>query len=165
MAGSAGIRNVVLVGHLGSNEAEGMSMHESVRRPFGLDLRHVTGHTLASRGTLLMVRMLFQSGRARPVWRERPMAVQAEYIGGLDKLGVVISSMHIMATEAGDAVTVHDALYEIVALHAVFMSGAIGEVIKVGCPQRRDFKLPIILQFSPDLVTNWPVVIFALDRN
>jgi hypothetical protein len=38
--------------------------------------------------------------------------------------------MNVVASEAGDPAAVHHALYEVIALHAILMSGAIGEMRK-----------------------------------
>ena len=76
--------------------------------------------------------VLFDGGGAGTVWRQRPVAVEAEFVGGFDKLRVIIGSVHIVTTEACDAAPIHDALHEIVALHPVLVGGAVGEVVEVG---------------------------------
>ena len=75
MAGSAGIRDLVFVRHLGSNEAESVCMDECIRRAFGLDLWHVTSNALASWRALLVMRVLFERCSARPVRRKRPVTI------------------------------------------------------------------------------------------
>ena len=65
------------------------------------------------------------------------MTGQAELIGRLPELRVSASTVHIMAIETGDSAPVHDALNEIVTLHAIFMRRAVGVVQKVGrCTER-----------------------------
>ncbi len=72
------------------------------------------------------------------------MAVQAKPVGGLAKLRVIIGAMNVVAGEAGNAAAVHEALHEIVALHAVFVGGAIGEMGEGGLAERVVFELPEI---------------------
>ena len=56
------------------------------------------------------------------------MAIEAELVGGFAQLRGVVRSVDVVAGGAGYAVTVHDALYKIVALHPVFVGRAISEV-------------------------------------
>ena len=110
-----------------------------------LDLRHVAGDTLASGAAVFMMRVRFQRGFMRSVWKIRTMTVHADLVRGLDELRVVSRSMHIMAIEACDVVPVHHALHEIVALHAVLVRRAVREIVKIGLPQRAVFEPPEVL--------------------
>ena len=67
------------------------------------------------------------------------MTVQAELIDGLSELRITSSAMDIMTVETGYSAPVHHALNEIVALHAVLMSRAIGVVQEVGRRTERVF--------------------------
>lgn len=131
MAGRAGIRNCVFLGHCGSNEPKGMCMHECVRRTFGLNLRHVTSDTLASGRILLVVRVLLQGDGAGSVGRKGTVTVQAEFIRRLDELCIVVGSVYVVTTEAGNPAPIHDALHKIVPLHSIFVRGAISKVVEV----------------------------------
>lgn len=135
MAGRAGIRNCVFLGHCGSNEPKGMCMHECVRRTFGLNLRHVASDTLASWRILLVVRVLFQGGGAGSVGRKRTVTVEAEFTRRLDELCVVVGSVYVVTTEAGNPAPIHDALHKIVSLHSVFVRSAVREIVEVRAPQ------------------------------
>ena len=75
MAGGARVGNFVLVGHLRRNEAEGVRVHESVRRTFGFDLRHVTSDALASWRIFFVMGVFFERGCARAIWRKRAVAI------------------------------------------------------------------------------------------
>lgn len=94
-------------------------------------MRHVTSDTLASCRTVLVVRVLFQGGGARSVGRKRTVTVQAKFICRLDELRVVVGSVYIVTTEAGDPAPIHDAFDKIVPLHSVFVRSAIREVVEV----------------------------------
>ena len=70
------------------------------------------------------------------------MAIEAELVGGFAQLRGVVRSVDVVAGGAGYAVTVHDALYKIVALHPVFVSRAIGEVQEVSLSEHHVIELP-----------------------
>ena len=59
-----------------------------------------------------------------------PMAHHAHFVDGLAQHGVVVSTVRIVAAETGDTAGVHQALDEIIALHAVLVRGTVGEVRK-----------------------------------
>ena len=69
----------------------------------------------------------------------------------------------IVASEAGDAAAVHHALDEVVALHAVLVRGAVGEMREGGLAELVIFELPEILQIQAHVIADRPVVIFAVD--
>ena len=48
MAGRAGVRDLVLVRHLGADKAECVRVNHGVGRAFGLNFRHVAGDTLTT---------------------------------------------------------------------------------------------------------------------
>ena len=62
------------------------------------------------------------------------MAIQAEFVGRFSQLRVIVGAMDVVAVEAGDPAAVHEALDEIIALHAVFVGGAVGKVREGGSP-------------------------------
>ena len=53
-------------------------------------------------------------------------------LAGLRELGVVVGAVDVMAGEASYAAAIHHALDEVVALHAVFVGGAVGKVREGG---------------------------------
>ena len=83
MARRAWIRNLVLVRHRRSDELEGMGTDERAWHAFGLDLRHVTSHALASGTAILVMRVLLQRRRVRAVWRRWSMAIETDLVRGL----------------------------------------------------------------------------------
>ena len=84
-------------------------------------------HSLPGAACLVM-RVCFDGRGARAVRRIRAVALQAEHVGRLQQVGIVLRAVNVVATEAGDAVRVHHALHKIVALHAVLVRGAVGEM-------------------------------------
>ena len=74
-----------------------------------------------------MVRVLGRN-LARAHRRAWIVAGEADYIPAANKVRIVCRAVHIVASETGDASAIHDALYEIVALHAILMRGSVGEV-------------------------------------
>src|SRR5665213_238343 len=72
--------------------------------------------------------------------------------------------MHIVATEAGDAVRVHLAGYEIVALHAILVRCAIRKMREGGLAEFVFLELPHILERGAGLESDGPIVVFAIDR-
>jgi hypothetical protein len=60
--------------------------------------------------------------------------------------------------------SIHNALDEIVALHAVLVCGAIGIVRKARFAERVRLELPIVLQPQSDVVANRPVIRFPVDE-
>ena len=110
-----------------------------------------------------MVGVSFKGCGVRTVERERAVAIQTKLVGGLAELSIIFGAMNIVTGEAGDAAPVHEALRKIVALHAVFVGGAIGEMCERSCAEGVFFELPIIAKICADLVADWPIVIFALD--
>src|SRR5205823_270578 len=93
-----------------------------------LDPWHVASDALAAATTRLVMCVLFDGGRARSVGRARPVAFQAHAITRLNQVGVIRGAMDIVATEARNAVRVHSARNEIVALHTVLVCRPVGEV-------------------------------------
>ena len=93
--------------------------------------------------------MLFDGSSARAVQRKRAMTIHAKLVRGFSQLRVIVRAMRIVATEASHPAPVHHALHEIIALHAVLVSGAVGVVRERRLAQCVFLKLPEILQFKP----------------
>lgn len=111
----------------------------------GFNRRHVACHALAPGASLLVVRMLFERGRVRPIGRARAVAIKANLVRRLYELRVVLGPVDIVACEAGESAPVHHALHKIVSLHAVLVRGAIGKMSEACLPQRMVLELPKIL--------------------
>jgi hypothetical protein len=80
-----------------------------------------------------MMGMLLESGCARAIRREWAVAIQAEFVSRLDELSVIAGAVDIVATEASDSTAVHNALDEVISLHAILVRSAVGEIIKISC--------------------------------
>src|SRR6185437_9246398 len=124
-----------------------------------LDLRHVAGDALAARAAGLVVGVRLDRGRARTVGRARPMTIQADLARGLPQHRRVVGAVDIMATEAGHTARIHHALHEIVALHAILVGGAIGEMREGLYARLVLFQLPEIAEALAHREPNRPVVI------
>lgn len=98
-----------------------------------LDLRHVARNALASGTTRGVVRMLADRAvQAGGVFRV--MTAQTKLVSGSNQIGRVLIAVHVVAIEAADVAVIHHALREIVALHPVFVRGAVGPIKEIGFP-------------------------------
>ena len=162
VTGRAGIWDFVLVGYGRGDEGECVSANFDVSNG-GLDLRHVAGDALASWSACLVMGVLLERCGAGAVERHGAVAIETEFVSRLSKLSVVIGAMNIMASEAGDPSAVHQALHEVIALHAILMSGAIGEMREGHFTEGVIFELPKIAEFESDAKADRPVVILPFD--
>ena len=92
------------------------------------------------------------------------MAVETKFVDGLAKLGVVLRAVYIVAIEASDSAPVHHALHEIIALHAVLMSGAVSEVRESSLAEFVLFEGPKICQLKSHTIAHRPIKVRALNR-
>src|SRR5262245_52796281 len=72
--------------------------------------------------------------------------------------------MNVVAAETRDPALVHRTLHEVVPLHPILVSGAIGEVRESCFTDLVFFQLPEVLQIAPLVESHRPVVVLALDR-
>jgi hypothetical protein len=91
------------------------------------------------------------------------MTIKAELGRGLDQVRIVSRSMNIVATKARDATTVHHALHEIIPLHPVLVTSAVGKMHECCFAQLVLLEPPKIPQVQSLLETNGPIVILALN--
>ena len=110
------------------------------------------------------MRVLLNGSGVGSVRRFRAVTLQAYDIRRLDQVGIVWSTVNVVATGARDAVRVHDAGHKIVALHAVLVRRAVGKVSERGLARFVLFEFPVILEIRADVKTDGPVVVFAFDR-
>src|SRR5215472_4322613 len=138
VAGSAGIRYLILVRDPGRHYAKGVRAYFYVpeRR---LDLRHVTRYALASRRAFLVVSVFLKRPRARTIGRERPMAIQAELARRFAKLRVIASAVNVVARKTWERPAVGCALDKTVAMHLVLVCGAVRKM----CKRRLTKRLPL----------------------
>jgi hypothetical protein len=74
------------------------------------------------------------------------MTGQTELFDWFDEIRVVARSVYVMAAEARDTSSVHQALGEIISLHAILMGGAVREM-REGClPELVLLEFPEVLQ-------------------
>ena len=109
-----------------------------------LDLGHMARDALVPTAARLVMRVLLDGGGVRPVGRVRAMTVEAQDVGRLPQHCVIVVAMHVVTTEAGDAALVHQADGEVVALHAILVSGAVAEVGEGGLPEFVRLQFPEI---------------------
>src|SRR5262245_58177974 len=72
--------------------------------------------------------------------------------------------MHIVTTETGHPARVHQALHEVIALHAVLVAGRVGEMGKRRLAERVLFEFPEVPERAPLVETNGPVRVLPGDR-
>ena len=92
------------------------------------------------------------------------MAVETQSICGLSQHRIVVTAVRIVASEAGDAMPVHEAGHKVVALHPVFMCGTIGKMRERGGTKFMVFQLPKVVQLFAHLKTNRPIIVPAVNR-
>ena len=139
-----------------------MGPHKSAGYTLGFDLRHVAGYALTAGAAVLVVGVFRESRGVGAVGRRRPMTVQAELVDGLSELGIVFRSVYIVTGSTGDAVLIHDALNEVIALHPVFMRSSVREVRERRLTQGDVFEFPVVCQMKTDMVANRPIIGFTL---
>ena len=140
-------------------------MNHGVGWPFRLNRRHVARYALASGAAVFVMRVFFKSSSARPVGRQRAMAIQTKLVGWLSELRVISGAVSVVTIEACDSASVHHALHEIVSLHAVLVCGSIRIMKKIrGRAESMILELPIVPELPAHVVANRPIVILAFDR-
>ncbi len=162
MAGVAGVGDFILYRRGRRDELEGVRADVHVGE-LGLDLGHVAVHTLVARRARSVLRVGFDRRGVRAVGRTGSMALEARMTTELQELGVIGGAVHVMAGETRDAVRVHRALHEIVALHAILVGRAIGKMGKGVFTKIVFFQLPEIAQVLAWFVADGPIVIGSVD--
>jgi len=140
----AGIRDFVLIRHGRADKSKSMTSNVNVRDGL-FDLWHMTGDTLATRTARFVMCMLFDCAYVWAIGRAWPVTFEAHDVRWLDQQGIVIRTVNIVATGALHTACVHDALNEVVALHAVLVCRAVRKVGECRLAQSMLFELPVIL--------------------
>ena len=92
------------------------------------------------------------------------MTVETDRCHRLSELGIVRRAMSVVTRRARYAPLVHEALNEIVALHAVLVCRAVGIMRKAGFAERVRLELPKVLQPQSDAVTDRPVICLPVNQ-
>src|SRR5262245_20552581 len=92
------------------------------------------------------------------------MTGQAHLTRWLDQVSVVGRTVDVMAAEAGHAALVHLTLDEVVPLHPVLVTRAVGEVRERLLAQLVLLQAPEVLELPALMESNRPVVVLAIDR-
>jgi len=161
VAGGAWVGDAGLLGLNRRDEAEGVGADEVVLDGL-LDARHVTGDTLAS-GAVCGVMRVFRDGALEACGVLAGVAGEADLVAASVEAGGVFVAVNLVAVEAANLAVVHVALDIVVALHAVFVRGKIGELVEVGCAGLELFELPVVDETLAHLEADGPIVVFALD--
>ena len=130
-----------------------------------LDLGHMAADAIASGGTRGMMCVLLDTRDV--VWsigRRRTMARETHDTRWFQKIGVAPRAVDVVATEAGDAARIHNALHKVVALHSILVRSPVGEVSERLLAQLILFQFPEVLEIKPYVKTDRPVIILPLDR-
>ena len=91
------------------------------------------------------------------------MTAQAELLDGLAELRVVLCAVYVVTGSAGDAVLVHNALHEIIALHPVLVRGSVRKVSEGRLSEGVVFEHPEVCEMQPNPVADRPVIGLAFD--
>ena len=129
-----------------------------------LDLRHVTAHALAARRSRGVVGVRLERRGARSVRPAGIVALRAHLARLGDEDGGVVGAVRVVAVRTGDAVAIHARLHEVVALHPVLVTGAVGEVRERGLAGPVLLEPPEVSQRQPDPEADRPVVGLARAR-
>src|ERR1700722_10656334 len=95
-----------------------------------LNSRHVACDALASSAAPRVMGMRLDRRCMRSILSIRPMTCRADLFDWLYQHGLVVGTVRVVAIRARDTSRVHQALHEVVALHAVLMRCSVGEVCK-----------------------------------
>jgi hypothetical protein len=161
MARGAGVRNSRQFRFLGSDEAEGVGGDVVVLDGL-LDVGHMAGDAFAARAALGVVGV-FTDGAAQAGGILPVMTGEAHRIALGVQVRLVLITVNVVAVEAAQVPMIHIALNEVIALHAIFVGGAVGVLIKVGGTGFQLFKLPVVGEPIAGEETDRPVVIAAGD--
>jgi len=99
MAGGARVRNFQRGRARRGDEFKGVCADIDIRDGL-LDLWHVAADTLVSGAACSMMGMRLDGGRVRTVGRVRPMTFEAQNVGGLQEVRIVLRAMNIVAAKA-----------------------------------------------------------------
>ena len=110
------------------------------------------------------MRVLLDAGGMRPILGVGAMTGQAHRVARLAQHRLIFRAVRIVATETRDAARVHEALNEIVALHAVLVRGPVGKMREARFAELVLFKQPKISKIQPNVEADGPVIILSFDR-
>ena len=147
MAQAAGVGDFVLIRHTWGDEAERMRVNFHVR-DFRLDRGHMARHAITARGNGLYDACELRGSPLEVRSIPRHMAVEANRVCRFPQFGVVPlpwTSWQLHRSRRA----VHPALHEIVALHAVLVRSAVGEMSEGRLAQLVLFQPPHVLQILP----------------
>jgi hypothetical protein len=161
VAGGAGVGDAGLFREHWGDETERVGCDVIVFNRL-LDTRHVTGRTLTT-GTPGSVMSVLGDGTFEACYVLSCVALQADLIAAGVEVGGVLVVVDLVAVEAADLAMVHITLHEIVALHAVFVRGKVGELEKVCCAGFKFFELPVVGEVFAYFEADGPVVVLSLD--
>ena len=162
MAQVARVWNFERVGLCRTDEPKRVAANVHVAKRLS-DFRHMAGRAGVAGTSLLMMRVFFDAVFAWTVWRPRTVTVQAQFVRRLAQQGAVFGAMRFVASEARDAVSVHEAGDVVVALHAVLMRGSVSKMRERRFAQPVWLQLPIITQLESHVKAHRPVVVFPFD--
>src|SRR4029079_4324575 len=103
-----------------------------------------------------MMGVLLDRRRVRSVLRIRSMAAEAKAIPFLAHNARIVGAVRIVTIGAGDAARIHQAGHKIIALHAVLVLGAVGEVGEALLSELVLLQLPEIRQVEADVKADRP---------
>lgn len=162
VANVAGVRDFQGLTQFRCDEAERVAADVNIGERLS-DFGHVAGDTFAAGTSGFVVSVFFDGFGARAVGRIGSVAIQAQFICRFAEQSGVAGAVCIVTREAGNAVCVHQAGDKVIALHAVFVRGAVGKMCEGGFAEFVIFELPEVSQLQSYVVTDRPIVVFPGD--
>ena len=142
MTRRAGIWNAGLRRLHRSNKPESVRRNEVAFNGL-LDVRHVTRNAVAAGAVFCVVRM-FAHGTLQARGVLAVVATETERVPLLNKVRFVPVTVNVVAIKATQPAVIHGALNEVISLHAIFVSGQVGELQEIGSSRLQLFKLPVV---------------------
>src|ERR1700693_4169051 len=157
MADIAGVRNLQSVRRCRSDEVKRVAPHVDVGNGL-LDLGHVASDALVALATRFVMGVFLNGWRVWPIRRIRAMTIQAQNVCRFPQQCIVLRTMSVVTSEAGNAVGIHGAGNEVVALHAILVGGSVGEMRERCFAEFVLFQFPEIVQTLAHLESDGPVI-------
>src|ERR1019366_5659211 len=126
------------------------------------DLRHVASCASAS-GAAYGVMRVFTHCPTQPGGIASGVTAETQPVPILNQIRSVLVAVYLVTIEASQTAMVHDALDEIVSLHAVFVRARILPEIEILCAEPRIFEVPNICQTLAWQIAHGPIDILSCD--
>ena len=164
MAIVAGVRHFQGISGRGCNETESVGANIHVRDRL-LNAGHMAGNAFVTGRPFPMMRVFLNAGRVRSIRRFGAVTIEAEHVGRLRQKRIVGRTMRIMAGITCDAVRVHRARHEVIALHAILVGSPICEMREGRLAGFVLLQFPEIFQMLAHMESDGPVISLSGGRS